>query len=478
MSSIADQLVNGIYAADYFQLRGVDQIKYPDEFWWASRERLAPAAEYLEIDLGRTRQVNYLKFQVIRAPIDITISYDKISNDDGSHQWEVVTPVANERFDDTIHYSPAHRTLWHEAEFYLADLQGNTINTRFIRIKFQRRDEDWPFRGAPKIKWSVMVKNLRTSRFVASYADTLGTFYDTGAGDDDPNRRRLMAITADQYEDPTVRESDWVVQQFGLPNDAARGNAIAVVESGVVDHYNTDQLIWPQLMGFSILGYIEPGSDPNDVVLEYELLVDGVSKITGLVKGATGTGRTWINAYFDPAQAIPTEPEIVKIVNGQPYSDSIYTLRIKSHSVHNNRGDKVFGKVIDGSQNIPGVPLPGSINVVNNSGTMEFDTPDHDFRADLVSGDVIQQVNRGDIAYRVADVTSSQILIADPITVRPTQNNLNFMKILPLQYGSDDPQLDRSLMIRLWADVLDQGRDVLGNFFRYGVHLDRPEFVL
>lgn len=472
-----DQLVNGIYNEDYFQLKGVDQIKYPDEFWWASRERKAPSAEFLELDLGRTRQINYMKFQVIRAPIDIDIYYDMISNDDGSHKWVKVTPVPNERFDDTIHYSPAHRSLWHEAEYYMTDAQGNTINTRFIRIRYARRDEDWPFRGAPRLKWSVMVKSLRTSRFVASYADTLGTFYDTGAGDDDPLRRKLMGITPGQYDDPTVRMSEWVSQQFGLPNDTARGGAIPVIESGIIDHYDTDQLIWPNIMGFSVLGYVEPDADPNDVRLEYMLLADGVEMISGVVKGAAGTGRTWINAYFDPQVAIPTLPDIIRVVNGYPSSPTTYELRIRSHSVHNKQGDPVFGKIIDGSQNVPGVPLSGSVNVVNSGGTMEFDTPDHDFRADLNAGDVIQQVNRADIAYTVSGVDSGHIFIADPITVRPTQNNVNFMKILPLQIAVGSPQLDRSLMLRLWADVVDQGRDVLGNYYRYGVHLDRPEFV-
>ena len=98
-------LVNSVYPIDYFALPGVDQVAYPDNSWWASKQRFASiwpdsdnvyasreqggveTTEVLELDLGRIREINYINLDVLRAPINITIEYDAVSAPDRRAKW-------------------------------------------------------------------------------------------------------------------------------------------------------------------------------------------------------------------------------------------------------------------------------------------------------------------------------------------------------------------------------------------------------
>jgi hypothetical protein len=41
---MTDTLVNSLYPVSYFALPGVDQINYPDNFWWSSKLRFSSVA--------------------------------------------------------------------------------------------------------------------------------------------------------------------------------------------------------------------------------------------------------------------------------------------------------------------------------------------------------------------------------------------------------------------------------------------------
>jgi hypothetical protein len=93
--------VNGIYPTDYISLPGIPTIKYKDEQFWASRERIA-GAEVIEVDLGVAQAINFITFEVLARPLDIEIAYDVL--DLGTtRNFVPVTPLTNSR-------SPRQRT--------------------------------------------------------------------------------------------------------------------------------------------------------------------------------------------------------------------------------------------------------------------------------------------------------------------------------------------------------------------------------
>ncbi|MEM3008427.1 MAG: hypothetical protein QXY15_10300, partial [Candidatus Nitrosotenuis sp.] len=128
-------LINSLYPIEYFNLSGTDQAPFPDVWWWASRQRFASifgedeeywpfneggslTTEILELDLGRVREVNYINFDVIRAPIDIKVEYDALSSIGGPRVWTEVKPIEDMLFDNSIFYDVNSRNGWFNAEMY------------------------------------------------------------------------------------------------------------------------------------------------------------------------------------------------------------------------------------------------------------------------------------------------------------------------------------------------------------------------
>lgn len=217
--SVTDPLqtmVNGIYPVSSFTLSGVNTIAAQEPYWWSSKPRYAAIAgqgseaylsiasggaqtsEYLMLDFGNVREFNYLNFQIMAAPIDITICYDAVSDDDGSHAWIPVTPLPEQPFDSQIYYDAKVKSAFYNAEFYFTNaFFGVGVATRFLRIEFARRDEAWPTSGATPFPWPIIVRGLRPAHGVTIYEDTFGVAYDSGPGDDDPaNRIVFPGITS------------------------------------------------------------------------------------------------------------------------------------------------------------------------------------------------------------------------------------------------------------------------------------------
>jgi len=484
---VIQHLANGLYPIDYFVQGGVDQIQYPNEFWWQSKMRYAKVGqrgqydtngtathEYLEIDLSRVRQVSYLNFSILRAPINITIEYDALSDQDSEHQWVQVTPIDGEPFDDQMHYSAAHRSAWADAEFYFTDSQGNIINTRFIRIGFKRRDVDWPHKDAKPFRWSIMVRGLRPARFINHYGDTRGTLFDSGgptgelsgAADESDPTHVLMGITAAQYADSTVTNTDWVKQQFGLPFDTTRGT------------------VSPSLMGFSWLFWVEPNQPtqefidtPNQdlVTVQWKLFdvtnrTPAVTPIkSGIAKGAVYAEHGWVNVYFDPEDVIPT---------AMPNTSPIYELWVKSTAVHADAGDgigprQIMGKFIQQDQAVTGQALfTGTVNNGDTAIVLESAA----YAALLQSGDLIQRVDRVDNPATVDHVIGTSVFLTAPYAGSSTTTE--WERVLLIVIGTSAPDYTKSACLRLWADVAENGRDVLGNKYRYATTKDAASAVL
>lgn len=178
--------VCNLYPNDYWGLNGVSNIEAPPELWWSSRERKAfelglPTSEYLELDFGRLRSMNFLNFNVIQKPINILVEYDVWGFDSGVKLWQPVTRVPNERFDDSIQFTPNSANPWKNCQFYFTNTKGDLLSTRYMRIKFDRRGEPWPNGDAANtFPWSIDVKSLRTARYVIGLNDTRGVLVQQG----------------------------------------------------------------------------------------------------------------------------------------------------------------------------------------------------------------------------------------------------------------------------------------------------------
>jgi hypothetical protein len=157
--------VNGIYpVGDKYQpiLKDVLNYKDKDDFW-ASTERFAGESDYLEIDFGQPKAINFMSLQVCKSPVDIEISYDEISG--STRNFVTVTPEALFPFHKSLYYSPDQKgNPWESLAYNFTDYATDLIFTRYIRIKFTRRSDK--FLPSAKTPWPILVKNLRLGRSV------------------------------------------------------------------------------------------------------------------------------------------------------------------------------------------------------------------------------------------------------------------------------------------------------------------------
>lgn len=151
--------VNGIYPTDYIKLPGVPTIKYKDEQFWASTERIE-GSEVIEVDLGSAQAVNFVTFDILSRPLDIELSFDLLELPP-RRRYIPVIPLTSFPFTTATHFSPTDQTAWLPVEYHFSDAQGHTPFTRFIRIKFTRRLGEM---GVTDYPMCVMVRNLRVGR--------------------------------------------------------------------------------------------------------------------------------------------------------------------------------------------------------------------------------------------------------------------------------------------------------------------------
>lgn len=160
-------IINNVYPADYASLTGVDGLDATvANRFWSSLERDS-GDEYLEIDLGDTKVVNYLTFEITAKPIDIEISYDSVDQQP-RRTWEPVVPTPFISYETQVFPAP-EANPWVTKEYSFEDTNGDLLYTRFLRVKFARRIDGSFLVDANKnqLPWTVDVRNLRIGRNVA-----------------------------------------------------------------------------------------------------------------------------------------------------------------------------------------------------------------------------------------------------------------------------------------------------------------------
>jgi len=160
--------INGIYPVSDKTDSVVNKIvgsKNLNDFW-ASKQR-ATGSEFLEIDLGAPKAINFITFETFKLPIDIEINYDDISN---GQTRRFVEPIREEYFpwESSLHFNSAERaTPWQSLAYHFTDGYGEIPFTRFIRIQFTRRnDTNFVTKSWTNKEWPILVKNLRIGRNV------------------------------------------------------------------------------------------------------------------------------------------------------------------------------------------------------------------------------------------------------------------------------------------------------------------------
>ena len=186
-------LVGGIVSSVVLDSDGSGSISLQNQNWWSSLERTAPAADLLEIDMGTTQVVNWVSFDITRKPIFVSLDYDHLdiqttnggttAPDYQTKDWEPVslwpgvigagaTVWNGVPYAAGIIMSP---TLppWQTVHIFFRDQNQHNIMTRFLRLRFDRPEQDpnnpiAPFQD-PKtrlpIPYSIDIRNLRMGRY-------------------------------------------------------------------------------------------------------------------------------------------------------------------------------------------------------------------------------------------------------------------------------------------------------------------------
>jgi hypothetical protein len=452
-------LVNSIYPLEYFSLSGVNQIKQPDNFWWSSKQRYATidsdgsylsaanggrtTSEILEIDLGRIREINYFNFDILRAPIDITIEYDAISSPDRTPTWRSVQQIDDLPFEDGTRFEPDSRNAWHNVEFHFTDEFGNMVHARYFRFTFTRRDEAWPTNGSPAFPWAIFVKHMRPGRYIAGLLDTVGPLLTQ----DTPNNLVGQTLATD-FGDTSFE----IRQQFTIPTTTVRAGQT------------------PNLLGFGVL--IDPvGTDTttsdNQVELAWSLYdVTNSATPMKLKAGVFGpleiTVERWVDVYLDEADIIAGD------------IDATYEFRVQSLNVLTC--NKVFSHAPNG---LSATSLPGTLTFTNGSSTINVSGTAVDYTTILKPGQYVIRTDTPDQPLLVATVSAASFTTSTPYTGTTTSTTGSIIYPMITWNGSAYVEdASRALVMRAWADIADEGQDVLGNEYRYVVRRNPAVDVL
>jgi len=463
---ITNLLVNNIYPISYFTLPGVDQPEYPDTFWWASNDRYAATepdgvsylaindggfatSEILEIDLGRIREINFVNFDIIRAPIDVRIEYDEISTPEREAIWLPVTRLPGLNFDNRTTFDSSNRTAWQNMELNFSTAKGNMIHTRYLRLVFTRRDEPWPTSTSVPFAWPVFIKHLRMGRYVNTLRDTVGPLLIQDTPTD------LDPVQLPVYISPGSHE---VRQKFVYPATSERAGKT------------------PSMLGFGILVQTtasienvenedaQPQADPTMAwsVWDVTNTAEPLLLRNGVERGVATPGLSWLDFYLDEKYVIEGD------------LDKVYELRVSSADLF--AADTVFTHQ---PNTLSSKAIPGFLDFNNSSTSVDTSV---DVRSVVSVGDFIIRTEEDDQVYRVNALSAVAITLNAPYTGVSTTGSTGAI-VYP--YSSYDSVNDayvlegnKNLVMRVWADVADEGRDILGNTYRYVTHKEKAKYVV
>lgn len=195
-------LVEGTLYAAAIDKDGSGTIDLQTENWWSSLERHAPTADLLEIDLGQTRVVNWITFEITRKPCFIALDYDRMDQTPpktfGSKGESITGAVELERstpreFTPVTLWEGFYRELgvpeqdvsvvvynaaqppWSLVKVFFHDKNQHNVTTRFLRLTFSRPELGSIFSGPfidpttqLPIPYSIDVRNLRVGRYAGA----------------------------------------------------------------------------------------------------------------------------------------------------------------------------------------------------------------------------------------------------------------------------------------------------------------------
>ena len=526
-------LVNGVYPPEYLGLSGVDKIQYPNQYWWASKQRYAEydpsspdqylkngvsSSEILEIDLGRTRQINHISFDVFKVPVDIAIQYDSVSLPDGTHSWTDVRPLEDMPFDKRVFYEASTKNQWQTSNFYFTDDSRELISARYIRIVFTRRAVKWPTRGTKPFQWSVLVKDLRTAHYISDTSSSAGLLFDTTSSD--VGRKDIdivgnqTAIVAQRFVMPenymrgsispsmlgfsflvgmSAQHSSDYPSRSDIPqpkwfwslHDVTDSDAGTMIYQGVINRTNSDTDKGWLDARFNRSSEVRSTTKKSCMVKtgSRAIVVQGGTadlRVGDSIAGpgiSNGSLITYINAveqYVEISQeAILTESTMLtftRISSGQvsvPTSlDRIYEVRLFSSDTSISSA-----LYVQNPNRLPGRSLPGLYSFVNDGSNNIVKTTE-DPSEILSIGDYFQKTSG-------VDSTPSKVVFIDynmgeqvwDITIDgPYQGiseaSVTASKIFPLSIGGIyQPSI--GMVLRAFGDVAEEGRDILGNSYRY-----------
>jgi hypothetical protein len=172
-------VINNHYPVGYFADQNFELNK-PTKLFWASEERLPGIDEYLTIDLGKSRPVNVIEFEICQKPIDIDIFY----YDEDLEDWQLVNFRSDVNNETKIFYNGTGDYSWQNICLYF-----DTVTAKDFKIVFSKRTDPFPFFNSEPIEWSVEVRNLKIAQVIASIddfvpnsgVDLLGNAYRTEA---------------------------------------------------------------------------------------------------------------------------------------------------------------------------------------------------------------------------------------------------------------------------------------------------------
>lgn len=148
--------------------------------WWSSQERPAPEGETFVIDLGTTRVVNWLTFDVTRKPLYFTLEFDDQDAGDPVYSRVTLWPLGGNEtvyyggsnYDGTVINSP---TLppWQTFRLFFHDAQQHNIATRYLRLTFGRpspgEGQTEPFTvNRDPIPYSIDLRSIRVGRYAGT----------------------------------------------------------------------------------------------------------------------------------------------------------------------------------------------------------------------------------------------------------------------------------------------------------------------
>lgn len=189
-------LIEGILYAAAIDEDGSGSIALQSQHWWSSLERHAPAADFLEIDLGETRIVNWITFEITRKPCFITLDYDhydqstpnaiiQSSSPTTPRVWNNITiwPGAvgatafwnGREYNAGVEYD-TNLPPWQLIKIFFHDQNQHNIASRFLRLRFDRpfpnqENPNEPFEdpvSREPIPYSIDVKTLRVGRYAGA----------------------------------------------------------------------------------------------------------------------------------------------------------------------------------------------------------------------------------------------------------------------------------------------------------------------